>query len=149
MRSIENFFDLVNMENTYGPYCNPNNKFTPDAGIIRYAGFVRNSAVSIENVVFFLSFSRTPWLGKCVLNLQSCCLPTFPNGTLIPNLAISTTFYLHLVIPPLCSSENITIHTGSGQTVIRSFVVLLEREIFLLLFSSTLIVTRRMVLNII
>ena len=31
---------LVNLENTYGPYCNPRNKFTPDAGIVRYAGYV-------------------------------------------------------------------------------------------------------------
>jgi hypothetical protein len=86
-----------NLENTYGPYCNPNNKFTPDAGIIRYAG--------------------TPWIGKCVLNIQSCCLPMFPNGSLIPNLSISTRFYLHLVIPPLCSIENVTIKAGSGELI--------------------------------
>lgn len=114
--SIENdFFRLVNLENTYGPYCNPNNKFTPDAGIIRYAGFVK---IIIHSRPWPCIRCRTPWLGKCVLNLESCCLPMFPNGSLIPNLAISTTFYLHLVIPPLCSTENVTIQTGSGQSVI-------------------------------
>lgn len=86
-----------NLENTYGPYCNPNNKFTPDAGIIRYAG--------------------TPWIGRCVLNLQSCCLPMFTNGTLIPDLAVSTRFYLHLLVPPLCLTENITIRADTGEKI--------------------------------
>ena len=39
---------LVNLENTYGPYCNPNNKFTPDAGVVRYAGFVDHLEGDIE-----------------------------------------------------------------------------------------------------
>ncbi|CAF1130444.1 unnamed protein product [Adineta steineri] len=85
------------MENTYGPYCNPLSKFTPDAGIIRYAG--------------------TPWIGKCVLNIESCCLPTAQNGSLIPNLPISTRFYLHLLAQPLCLTENITIKAGSGEMI--------------------------------
>lgn len=44
------FFRLVNLENTYGPYCNPNNKFTPDAGIVRYAGFVETCICSLMNI---------------------------------------------------------------------------------------------------
>lgn len=86
-----------NLENTYGPYCNPNNKFTPDAGVVRYAG--------------------TPWVGKCVLNLESCCLPMHLNGTLFPNMLISTRFYLHLLVHPLCSTENVTIQAESGETI--------------------------------
>lgn len=31
---------LVNLENIYGPYCNPKNSYRPDAGLVRYAGFV-------------------------------------------------------------------------------------------------------------
>jgi hypothetical protein len=31
---------LVNLENIYGPYCNAQNTYTPDAGVVRYAGFV-------------------------------------------------------------------------------------------------------------
>lgn len=105
----------VNLENTYGPYCNPKSKFTPDAGIIRYAGFVLKISDLITYWVFI--FYRTPWVGKCVLNLESCCLPTFPNGSLIPNLPISTRFYLHLLVPPLCVTENITVASESGETV--------------------------------
>ncbi|CAF4124523.1 unnamed protein product [Rotaria sp. Silwood2] len=86
-----------NLENTYGPYCNPNNKFTPYAGIVRYAG--------------------TPWVGICVLNIQSCCLPVFQNGSLIPNLSISTRFYLHLVMQPLCLTENVTVRAESGEMI--------------------------------
>jgi len=33
-------FGLVNLENIYGPYCNAQNTFTPDAGVVRYAGLV-------------------------------------------------------------------------------------------------------------
>ncbi|CAF2140510.1 unnamed protein product [Rotaria magnacalcarata] len=87
-----------NLENTYGPYCNPKSKFTPDAGIVRYAG--------------------TPWLGKCVLNIQSCCLPTFPNGSLIPDLPVSTRFYVHILAQPLCSTENVTVTSESGETIL-------------------------------
>ncbi|CAF0902847.1 unnamed protein product [Adineta ricciae] len=86
-----------NLENTYGPYCNPRNKFTPDAGIVRYAG--------------------TPWIGRCVLNIESCCLPEFPNGTLIPNVSISTRFYMHLLVPPLCLTENVTVIAGTEETI--------------------------------
>ncbi|CAF3311005.1 unnamed protein product [Rotaria socialis] len=87
-----------NLENTYGPYCNPKSKFTPDAGIVRYAG--------------------TPWIGKCVLNIQSCCLPTFPNGSLMPDLPLSTRFYVHLLAQPLCSTENVTVTSESGETTL-------------------------------
>lgn len=31
-------FILVNLENIYGPYCNAENTYTPDAGVVRYAG---------------------------------------------------------------------------------------------------------------
>ncbi|UJR08459.1 hypothetical protein I4U23_012729 [Adineta vaga] len=86
-----------NLENTYGPYCNPKSKFTPDAGIVRYAG--------------------TPWIGKCVLNIESCCLPEYPNGTLLPNLSISTRFYLHLLAKPLCLTENVTVTAGTGEKI--------------------------------
>jgi len=57
-------------------------------------------------------------MGKCVLNIQSCCLPMFLNGSLIPNLSISTRFYLHLLIQPLCLTENVTVKAGSGEIVI-------------------------------
>jgi hypothetical protein len=113
---FEIFFFLVNLENTYGPYCNPNNKFTPDAGIVRYAGFINKIILFL--ISSFICLSRTPWMGKCVLNLQSCCLPVFQNGSLMPNLSISTKFYVHLLMQPLCLTENVTIKAGSGELVI-------------------------------
>ncbi len=57
-------------------------------------------------------------MGKCVLNIESCCLPVFQNGSLMPNLSISTRFYLHLLMQPLCVTENVTIESDSGETVI-------------------------------
>ncbi len=51
---FQNFPFLVNLENTYGPYCNPNSKFTPDAGIVRYAGFVNKKKLLIYVFIFFL-----------------------------------------------------------------------------------------------
>jgi len=41
----------------------------------------------------------------------------FTNGTLIPDLAVSTRFYLHLLVPPLCLTENITIRADTGEKV--------------------------------
>lgn len=34
------------------------------------------------------------------------------------NLSVSTKFYIHLLKPPLCSSENVTIKSESGEKVI-------------------------------
>jgi hypothetical protein len=46
----------------------------------------------------------------------------FQNGTLIPNLSISTRFYLHLLMQPLCSTENVTIKAESGEMVINLII---------------------------
>lgn len=118
---------LVNLENTYGPYCNPNNKFTPDAGVVRYAGW---GTISSRCFVMSRIFFRTPWVGKCVLNLESCCLPMHLNGTLFPNMLISTRFYLHLLVHPLCSTENVTIQAESGETVRKTSLRLRSSRIF-------------------
>ncbi|CAF1448350.1 unnamed protein product [Adineta steineri] len=87
-----------NLENTYGPYCNAQNTFTLDAGVVRYAG--------------------TPWVGKCELNLQSCCLPTLNNASLMANLSVSTRFYIYLHNPPTCLTENVIIESETGETTI-------------------------------
>ncbi|CAF1178985.1 unnamed protein product [Rotaria sordida] len=87
-----------NLENIYGPYCNPGNTYTPDAGLVRYAG--------------------TPWTGKCELNLQSCCFPNPRNLSQMSNILVSTKFYIRLLKPPLCLSENVTIQSESGEKII-------------------------------
>jgi hypothetical protein len=38
---------LVNLENTYGPYCNAQNTYIPDAGVVRYAGFVKKTFIEL------------------------------------------------------------------------------------------------------
>ena len=100
------------------PICNPNNKFTPDAGVVRYAGFVHRRDRDLI-VVYHLEHHG---LVNGVLNLESCCLPTHINGSLISNLSISTRFYLHLLAHPLCLTENVTIHAESGEIVILSVI---------------------------
>jgi len=82
-----------NLENTYGPYCNAEITYTPDAGVVRYAG--------------------TPWTGKCELNLQSCCSPS-----VMTNLSSSTRFYFHLLKPPFCLTENVFIQSETGETIV-------------------------------
>jgi hypothetical protein len=66
---------------------------------------------------------RTPWTGKCELNLRSCCLPVLTNSSHRRNLSISTRFYIYLQKPPSCATENVTIQSESGETVIRALVV--------------------------
>ena len=85
---------LVNLENIYGPYCNADNIYTPDAGVVRYAG--------------------TPWTGRCELNLRSCCSP------LVSNKTFATRFYIYLMKPPTCLTEVVTIESNSGEKVDRS-----------------------------
>ncbi|UJR37793.1 hypothetical protein I4U23_030484 [Adineta vaga] len=87
-----------NLENIYGPYCNAQNTFIPDAGVVRYAG--------------------TPWIGKCELNLQSCCLPVLDNSSLVANLSISTRFYIYLLKPPTCLTETVIIEAQTGETIV-------------------------------
>nr|BAJ96645.1 predicted protein [Hordeum vulgare subsp. vulgare] len=87
----------LNLENIYGPYCNAQNTFTLDAGVVRYAG--------------------TPWLGKCELNLQSCCLPMLNSSSLAANLSISTRFYIHLLKPPTCRTEYVIIEAETGEMI--------------------------------
>ncbi len=106
---------LVNLENTYGPYCNAQNTYIPDAGVVRYAGFVKKTFIEL---IIILYLCRTPWTGKCELNLQSCCLPVLNNSSVMANLSVSTRFYIYLLQPPLCSSENVIIQSESGETVI-------------------------------
>jgi hypothetical protein len=67
----------------------------------------------------FCYLSRTPWIGKCELNLQSCCLPVLNNSASMANLSISTRFYFHLLKPPSCFTENVIIESASGETVIK------------------------------
>ncbi|CAF4437050.1 unnamed protein product [Rotaria socialis] len=87
----------VNLENIYGPYCNPRNSFKPDAGLVRYAG--------------------TPWTGSCELNLESYGIPVLRNSSLIHNISSSTKFYIRLLKPPLCASEYVDIHSESGEKI--------------------------------
>jgi hypothetical protein len=65
-----------------------------------------------------LCVCRTPWTGKCELNLHSCCLPVLSNSSHMGNLSISTRFYIHLLKPPLCLTENVIIQSETGETVI-------------------------------
>jgi hypothetical protein len=37
------------------------------------------------------------------------------------NLSISTRFFIHLLKPPLCSSENVIIQSETDETVIEFF----------------------------
>ena len=111
-------FDLVNLENIYGPYCNAENTYTPDAGVVRYAGLV-NERFNREKMQDLLC--RTPWTGKCELNLQSCCLPSLTNVSAMTNLSISTRFYIRLLKPPLCSTETVFIQAAHDQTVDKHF----------------------------
>ena len=105
---------LVNLENIYGPYCNAQNTYTPDAGVVRYAGFVNNKfLMKYVNVCVY----RTPWIGKCELNLHSCCLPVLSASSHMGNLSVSTRFYIHLLKPPLCRTENVIIQSETGETV--------------------------------
>ena len=64
---------------------------------------------------------RTPWTGKCELNLQSCCLPSLTNVSAMTNLSISTRFYIRLLKPPLCSTETVFIQAAHDQTVDKHF----------------------------
>ncbi|CAF3568342.1 unnamed protein product [Rotaria sp. Silwood1] len=95
LTSISAKVTYFNLENIYGPYCNPRNTYTPDAGVVRYAG--------------------TPWTGTCELNLQSCCFPAPRNLSQMGNIAVSTRFYIRLLKPPLCSTEDVTIISESGE----------------------------------
>ncbi|CAF2730749.1 unnamed protein product [Rotaria sp. Silwood2] len=112
-----------NLENIYGPYCNSRNVYTPDAGVVRYAG--------------------TPWTGKCELNLQSCCLPTLRNLSHIGNLSISTRFYIRLLKPPLCLSEDVTIVSESGEKIFIDCNVTDGSEYYLDTEKLTIIYDRR------
>ena len=69
--------------------------------------------------------SRTPWIGECTLNMQSCCLPVHSNGSLIANLPVSTRFYLHLLTQPLCHTENVTVRSAEGELVRRRSAAIL------------------------
>lgn len=75
-------------------------------------------------------YCRTPWTGKCQLNLQSCCLPTLTNVSAMTNLSISTRFYIRLLKPPLCLTETLFIQATHGQTVSKSFALILVRHRF-------------------
>lgn len=96
---FKSFVLLVNLENTYGPYCNADNVYAPDAGLVRYAG--------------------TPWTGRCELNLRSCCLPSLTNSSLVSNTTFATRFYIYLIKPPTCLTETVAIESTSGDTVDR------------------------------
>jgi len=92
LRPSQSKFTYFNLENTYGPYCNADNIYTPIAGVVRYAG--------------------TPWTGRCQLNLRSCCSPVMSNKT------FATRFYVYLMKPPTCLTEIVTIESNSGEKVV-------------------------------
>ncbi|CAF0991379.1 unnamed protein product [Rotaria sp. Silwood1] len=123
LTSISAKVTYFNLENIYGPYCNPRNTYTPDAGVVRYAG--------------------TPWTGTCELNLQSCCFPAPRNLSQMGNIAVSTRFYIRLLKPPLCSTEDVTIISESGEKIFIDCNVTDGSEYYLDTEKLTIIYDRR------